>query len=65
MSDWPWVNPLISRPSFSDYRTEGNMVGEKNMILLRNLRALISYNITDFEETPLLQVLNTLVRVNN
>lgn len=41
------------------------MVGEKNMILLRNLRALISYNITDFEETPLLQVLNTLVRVNN
>ena len=48
------------------------MVGEKNMILLRNLSALISYNITDFEGTPLFQVLNTLclrtitlVRVNN
>ena len=42
------------------------------MILLRNLRALISYNITDFEGTPLFWVLNTLclstitlVRVSN
>ena len=30
------------------------------MILVRNLRALISYDITDFEGTPLFQVLNTL-----